>query len=261
MNDIDFLPAEYRQKHARRRSGNRGVLVILAIVVALATSGAWQLFRYHLASRQLAAVLPHYNQAIAQSGRLASRQAELKPEIAAAELVTYLRHPWPKSQILRALFSPLPEAMNLEKLTVARQADKAPVSRNRPAANPNNEASAPALPPAARDLEMLRARCDGSPVTVTLVGTTSDSAALHRYLGELKQDAIFKHVELRDMASIGSQRQPLFEFHATVEVRPGYGQPEGPPGPVVPGEGADAKLAGGTQPLARVEVAGGGARP
>lgn len=239
MHDIDFLPAEYRQRHARRRSGNQGLAVALAVVAAVACSGAWQTFRYHQASRQLAEISPHYNDALEQSGLLAAKQLELQPEAAAAELVVYLHHPWPKSQILLAVVASLPEEVVLERLTIGRQSGE---TGRRPLGAPSAsgaEGPAAATAPAASDLAMLRARCDASPTIVSLQGTTSDSVALNQYLAQLKQSPLFSQVELHSLESVGTERQPLFEFQATIDVRPGYGQPGGP----APTLAADAALA------------------
>jgi len=240
MQDIDFLPAEYRQKHASRQTKPWRVVVVIAVVGLLATATLGLRSRRQAAEDHLALVEPQYDLVVQQSNALAGLQTQLQTAAAKAELITYLRHPWPKSQILSALLTPLPEQITLRELQVFSESrPKSRTSQSRSAAEANAQAAADAnLGPAGLDLKDFREKFDDSQTVVLLEGVTTDSAALHKYLGKLDEVDLFSNVELRSVESIdggpsedGIAGGGTMQFQAAAIVRPGYGQPGGPEDP------------------------------
>ena len=200
--------------------------------------------RRHLESR-LQAILPVHQAALQQQSQLAGLQTGLQRIKAEAELVAYLRHPWPRTRVLEALLDPLPREITFEHLEIHSQAAncQTPGRPPQPPAPPQDKQSeakaAAALPPAQSDLKQLRDTCDGQRTTVAISGVTTDSDALHEYLGRLTHSRIVAKAEL-----VSIEREPdsgpppaagqampceMVRFHAIVTVKPGYGQAGGGP--------------------------------
>ena len=230
MQEIDFLPVQYRQKHVQQRFQPWRIVVVAAFAVLLSTAVFSQHARKTRAEKQLAALIPQYDLAVGQNRKLAELQAQLTPARNTAELFTYLRHPWPRTQLLDALLAPLPEGITIERLQIAGEAPQSPLSPAR-RASLRDEAEGgrvDKLPPAAGDLKRLRDEFDATTVVVSIAGVTRDSAALHRYLDELGHAKLFTKAELDDLE--GGKTDPAggAVFRARLTVRPGYGQPGGP---------------------------------
>ena len=233
MHDIDFLPAEYRQRSLRRQSKPWQLIVVGAFVALVAAAAATQQARRRHLESQLDALEPSYQRALEQQKHLGQLQARLKTAQSAAELFTYLSHPWPRTQILAALVEPLPADVCFEKVRIFTQP-----SGNQPAAagatraeRRSAEEATADLPSAQRDLAALRRQCDDARTIVQLSGTASDGATLHRYLGQLGRNPLFKKAELETIEHRAGPGTSVLWFEATIVVRPGYGQPGGPGAP------------------------------
>ncbi len=231
MLDIDFLPAQYHRRQARKRSKPWQVVVVLAFTTIVAVAAVGQ-FRRHAALRaELDLLAPQYEQAVAANDRLAKLQTELKEARAEATLLTYLRHPWPRTQLLRALLEPLPDEILLSELEITTGAAAvARPSPRRPQPNEDEKALA-ALPAAERDLAELREQADTAPTIMRVRGATSDSAVLHRFLGALGHHSLVRKAELESIERVEREDGRNVRFRATIVVRPGYGQPGGPTRP------------------------------
>jgi Tfp pilus assembly protein PilN len=232
MLDIDFLPAQYHQRQARKRSKPWQAIVLLSFVVLVGVAAVGQ-YRQHRGLRaELELMAPQYEQAVAAIARLDSLQKELKTARAEAALLIYLRHPWPRTQLLRALLESLPDQIlltELEILTESRSLETRPGHRTPP--DDDAEKATAAMAPAERDMAALRQQVDGMQTVIHLAGTTDDSAALHRYLGALAHSSLFRKAQLESIESIEGAGSHAARFRATIVVRPGYGQPEGPAEP------------------------------
>ncbi len=232
MLDIDFLPAQYRRRRASQQATPWRAIVILAFF-GLVGVAAFGQFRQHAALRaELEMIEPQYDQAARTSAQLGSLQDELKHARAAAELLTYLRHPWPRTQLLDALLRPLPDQIVLLELEMGTEvpALRRPRDRGRPPGGGDDSQADAALTPAERDLANLREQYDDLRTVIRFTGATDDSAALHRYLGALARAKLFRSAELESIESIDGAGGAV-RFSAVVSVRPGYGLPGGPAGP------------------------------
>jgi Tfp pilus assembly protein PilN len=224
MHEIDFLPSEYRESHARRKGATRRVLLLVVLGAALAAAALFQ----HREQRRLRAELARLEPAKAQGAAIQMEidrmQADLRAAQAEAELLTYLRHPWPRTQILAALLAPLPDEITFEELQIVRETASrravAPPAESREGAAPSG------LPVATLDLNRLRDEVDGRETLVSISGTASDSQSLHRYLAELDKVDLFARTELVAIETSEIDPQRL-RFSVTVTMRPGYGQSGG----------------------------------
>jgi hypothetical protein len=236
MNEINFLPIEYRQKYAQRQSQPWQVVASVVIIALVAVAALTQNYRRRALQNELAILAPAYDAAVNQQNRLAEIQSRLKVAQAGAELCTYLHHPWPRSQLLTALVTPLPPEITLQQVQIVRQVSTAPAPApadvQPPVDKKTEEETRKALPPAQRDLMRLRAQLDPMQTVVILTGTTTESALLHRYIGELDATDIFDKAELDCFNSVESGKgNATLQFRAVLLVQPGYGQPGGPGDP------------------------------
>lgn len=235
MNDIDFLPLEYHQKSAERRQRPWRTVVVLGFAALVGAATMLDLQRRQRLRNDLEAIQPLHEKAIAQMARLADLQVQVRSARAESDLYTYLRHPWPRTQILSALLAPLPDEIVIEELTIhqeraANRETTSPTSKPEPRRpDPKaEEAELARLPAAARDLKRLHAEYDARQSVAILTGQAAESAALHRYLGELGKNDLFRKVQLRSFETTQGERGPTLRFVAVITVRPGYGQPGGP---------------------------------
>jgi len=229
MHEVDFLPAQYRQQHLRRRSQPWQAVVAMAFFALLVGAGFAQHRQRQRIESDLEAIEPQYQTALEQKQRLAELEGRLAEVRAEAELLAYLRHPWPRTQLLAAIVAPLPDEITLQQIQIRRAAPQQPSGERRTRAGAQNEEKKVAgLAPAARDLAELRQRLDGARTVVTLSGTTRQSAPLHRYLGELAEHPLIAKTELESIENVEGAAEPTLRFETTLLVRPGYGQPGGP---------------------------------
>jgi hypothetical protein len=183
---------------------------------------------------QLAALQPAYETAVGLQNRLAEIQKRMGSVRASAELCTYLRHPWPRTQLLSALLRPLPEEIAFLQVQIFRQpaTGRPPTEFQPPADKKAEEEKLKSLPAAGRDLAALRARLDPLQTVVVLGGTATESALLHGYLGALDATDVFDKAELDCFNRVdNSKGGAALQFRAVLAVEPGYGQPGGPAGP------------------------------
>ena len=231
MHDIDFLPSEYREQQRSRNWYDRRILVVTGVIALIAAS-AWSQGRR---ARRLEADVAMRRPACAATAQtrqtLDQLQSQLQLARTRADLVTYLRHPWPRTRILAALLGPLPDNVSFEELTMEVQAPSGARhgSSRSPAAQEEQRSESAALAPAARDLQRLREEVDSQQTIVTITGVTSDSAALHEYLGALGRERLFSTAQLQS-SGIDRSDPTSIRFSVTLIVRPGYGQPGGPSG-------------------------------
>ena len=149
-----------------------------------------------------------YDAAVSQQNRLADLQKREQAAKAGADLYTYLRHPWPRTQLLTALMAPLPDAITLQQIHILRETPTAgpPVAAGPPVDKKTEEEQLKSLTPAQRDLLKLTDRVDRLQTVVILTGTATEVAALHRYIGDLDATDIFDKAELDCFNSIDNNK-------------------------------------------------------
>lgn len=229
MIDIDFLPAHYHERNAYRQAKPWQIVVVVSLLGLIALLTISQGIRRRLVAKELDALAPAYELASSQKEQLAEVQSQLKQSECRAELITYLHHPWPKSQLLSALLAKLPEEITLQQLQITRELETAGTALDHasPAAAAGMDQQK-SLSPFERDLQTLQGQADGRQTVVVLIGTTTNSSALHHFLDEMQSNALFSKAELGSATSAGEPSSAEIEFHARLIVRPGYGQPGSP---------------------------------
>ena len=228
--DVDFLPVAYREQIARRQGFSQGLIVTILFVAMLPAAHVAQMVVRRGVQRDLSALTLPHEATLAANKQLDDLQTRLDGATATAELYTYLQHPWPRTQILAAIFNPLPDAVTLREVRVVRDEVKSggPAEHLSPAEKQAEEQRQARLSPAARDLKWLRDAADKAPTVVHVTGVTAQSKDLHRYLSELGKNTLFSTVSLLSIDDATADHSGHLRFNVSVIVRPGYGLPGGP---------------------------------
>ena len=231
QKNIDFLPSEYRQQHLRRQSRPWEVICVAIFVGLVGVASVAQRQHRHELEGILAAILPQYESYMSRDQQLSDVRTKTKAADGAARLITYLRHPWPRTQLLAAVLTPLPDQIVLAQLQIASETPAPQVTADTPpAAAPKPDAKQAAqLPPAEQDLKRFQDLCEKQLVLVRLSGVAHEGEALHEYLTKLGKNDLFAKVDLNSLESVPGEERGV-KFGATVTVRPGYGLPGGPVG-------------------------------
>jgi hypothetical protein len=232
MADIDFLPLEYHQQHARRQVKPWRVVVVVSAMLLLGVAIVTQYCQRRQAERDLAATTAAHDVATEQNAAWAKFQTQLQSVRTEAELFTYLRHPWPRSQLLAAAVTPMPREITIHQIQIAGETlAGSRVVDARPRAEIKAEEERLLKATAAqRDAKRLREEFDKQRPFVRIAGITTDVAALYRYLDSVASGSYFAKAELRSIESVDTPQGPVMHFQVFLQVRPGYGQPGGPKG-------------------------------
>ena len=223
---IDFLPQHYREDDERRRTQAWRILIICIFAFVLPTASLYQYRLRLLIDRQLAQLDETHQDAQRDAQRLSSLSNQLTEKATVAQLATFLRHPWPPTQIVAAIVERLPESIAIEEMIIRRISP--------PVQQTTNEGDAdrakPTPMPAVEDLKTLEQQAKGE-IVVELTGQTVDNRQLHHYLSELARNPLFVRADLGSMESVPARqgRNSAARFEAQLSVRPGYSLPGGPP--------------------------------
>jgi len=230
VKEIDFLPQRYRDQSIQRASRvwRICVMAIVGGVVLSATVFERQLRR--MAAKDLAAIEQQFAGVVAQKARIANLQQQLRSARSTANLFAYARHPWPRTQVLASVTTGMPDSLMLATLKMTRETVAAQPTAVEPRRKEKDKADeASKLQPSERDLVRLRESTDASQLVVMITGTTRDTAALHRYLEQRGRLQLFSKAELTSLERQPDAAAGVSNFSARLVVRPGYGQPGGPP--------------------------------
>ena len=225
-NEIDFLPPRYREQHAQRKNFLWRVVVLGAYLGLLAMGSVAQRARLGKLQAELTQSQQQLADAQQLAVQLASTEQQLSRERAAAQLVTYLHHPWPRTQVLAAILPRVPESIYLTELRLyplAQQASATPFWQRQAAEKKDKDKPPP--PPATADLERLREERAATVTVVQLNGVAHDQAVLHAFLQRLAEDELFAAVELLSIESLRNDNNKHgCAFEVCLKLRPGHGE-------------------------------------
>lgn len=233
MKDINFLPDHYRQRNELRRARWWwGICAgIFGGVVAITMCTQWTLRRG--VYQQLALVEPLYQAARNHDQQFVSLQKDVTQQGETAALYIYLQHPWRRSQILAAVVQHLPTEVTLAaidlKLENRPQTTVEATSSTRKRGTQETATQDKGKTPEQRDLAKLRSEYDVQNTVVELRGTTVDDAQLHAYVAKLTEHPLLSSVRLQSLEALaGDTKQTKSRFVVRMQLKPGYGQPNGP---------------------------------
>jgi len=213
-DDIDFLPEGYQRQHGGQGSFTGSVVVTVLCISLLLIATVLQLgIRWKLAS-QLEEVTRQHKAAIEQTKTLARLREEKRNLDLQAELLTYLRKPWPRSVVLVQIAEAVPESTVLTSLEFRRVTTAAHRTTSRQASADASTDPQETTNGFAADLATLRAYLDGGPTVVTVEGLTQDVEKLHaQFLRRLNEARAFERAELHSVDRQPQSDPPVSRFN------------------------------------------------
>jgi hypothetical protein len=217
MKNIDFLPPRYLERYRQKQALAWVAAVAASFGLLIAGLAAWQGSQRWRANRELASLGAEYQAALAAKAEHEQLQTRLADASQAAELYLYLSHPWPRTQMLRAIETCLPEDTSLTSLSVAYEAQAAPAL---------DEAELQKLTPAQRDLARLRREADHRVAVISISGITSDAPNVYDFASQLGRSPPLTRVTVETAENQSKTKQTTFRLRGYLQ--PGYCQPGGP---------------------------------
>jgi hypothetical protein len=231
MKNIDFLPASYRERLRLKQARVWWGIVAATFGTAIAASACaqWSLARslqYQLTTAGTAATA-----ASEQDKRYAKLLAEVNQGSDLAALCVYLKHPWPRTQVLAALVTPLPETVRLMDVRIRQEAPSGSALVQQAPRKPADGKPDAMKPGPAADLSRLREENDQLVTIVEITGETSDADALHRYVAALGKSELLHGARLKSFEAVEARDLATIRFELRAQVSPAYGVAGGPDGP------------------------------
>src|SRR5947209_5658066 len=121
MKTIEFLPEVYRQREALRRARIWWVIVVMIFGGVLGSSAVAQVCLRRSLVQQLDALAAEYAASQSQVQELSALQAQIVCAGQEASLYTFLKNPWPRTQLLAEVVQPLPEGIRLTKVSIIEE--------------------------------------------------------------------------------------------------------------------------------------------
>lgn len=223
MKDIDFLPARYRERRAQRRARIYRLAMVGCVVAFVTAIAVAQQAVRHAVEQQLHSVDQHHPLALQMAARTSLLKKELAEAEAHAALYTYLRHPWPVTQLIAGVARAVPDSVTIAELrleTIALPAKETATGPATPVA-----AAATGEEKARRDLERLQANSQRTALGLRVTGASSDGPELHAFVQQLAPSPLFEKAKLESLETVATPQNTEARFELQLRVRTSYGQP------------------------------------
>ncbi|MEW4451309.1 hypothetical protein AB1L30_01360 [Bremerella sp. JC817] len=219
LHEIEFLPKKYREKRTRS-SSNISRLVLAAVVVGvMVTVVIFQLAKLHTLNVQVASLDKQHERISQLMQEVDRKRAEVTALRHHANLLAFMDHPYPKSQVIASITNPLPADIVLTRIQLTTQQTGPPVVRGAK----EKGSVEPKGDPLKGDLEKLITELRNERCSIELEGTTRDSSLLYQFLADLHQSEV---VESAKIESIDPQQNPdgseSSTFTAHVRIKRGH---------------------------------------
>lgn len=198
--EIDFLPQFYREQSKRRQTkASRYVVIgLFASLLLTATFWQWQLKRNY--QRQLETVRPMAASTTQQQALLATDNARLAALESRARLYSLLAHRWPTTQLLAAILQDVPRDVQFTELTLRHGQTGPPRGFNTNTTGGEAEpAEQPQLAPPVEDFQQVVALAEAQRVIIQMEGRTSNTAQLHRFVGQVASSPLIDKAVLESL--------------------------------------------------------------
>src|SRR5437764_110225 len=224
MKTIDFLPDIYRQRDALRRARIWWAIVVMIFGGVLGSSTVAQVWLRHGLKQQLEALAAEYASSQTQVQELSTLQAQIMRAGQEASLYTFLRNPWPRTQLLAEVVRPLPDAIRLAKISILEEEQAKTAIQVGPRNIKAEEEAAAKAPPAEKDLVKLQDDVGRRQTTIEIDGYTSDVPRLHAYVADIHQSPLIAGATIKSLEAAATNQQARTRFTLRLMVRPGYCQ-------------------------------------
>ncbi len=230
MKELDFLPPEYREKNAIHNARLCQIAMAFGFGAIIILAAGFQFAIYRSAQQELTRISAQYDDAIAKTSQLVALRSKVDQNRQFANLYTYLKYPWPRTQMLAEIAKDLPPQVTLRELTIIEETSKLRARSGVVAVGVKSQ-PATGQTPAKADLDLLRSQQDRSRAEIQISGTTTDSGAVHLFVMALNGTPLFESAKLYSMEAVTGSKQAQSNFFIRLTARPGYGQPGGPQAP------------------------------
>jgi hypothetical protein len=224
MKSIDFLPDFYRQRESLRRARIWWAMVVVIFSSAIGASALAQAWLRHGLMQQFDSLAAEYASAQTQVQELSAIQTQVTRVGQEASLYTFLKNPWPRTQLLAEIVRPLPESIRLTKINILEEEQaKTAVQVGPRNMKAEEEAAAKAGGPE-KDLAKLQEEVGRRQTVIEIEGYTSDVPRLHAYVSDLSRSPLIAGASPKSLVSSGANQQARTGFTLRLMVRPGYCQ-------------------------------------
>jgi hypothetical protein len=221
MNNLDFLPIEYREEYERWRLQPWQIGAAAMIVSLVVGAAIFQHYRWRRAQDALAAVTPVYEKAVSLQSRLVDVQSQLRQVQASVDLHNHMRRSGQLADLLAALAT-APDDVALDEVRVLRESADTPAESGTSAtADKSEELKQKLISATDRDLTKLRLRVDALQTLVILGGTAGNVVSLRQYLSALEATQALENAELTRLDRVaGGDHGEAVRFRAVLTIPP-----------------------------------------
>lgn len=218
-DEIEFLPKKYREKRKGHSFQVSRLLLTVVVVAGMAGVLFYQLAKLHAVNLQVAAIDSEHEKIMQLMQEVERRRMDVADKRHHAKLLTFLDHPYPKSQIIAAIANPLPTEITITRLQIT--VEQLATTGAKPPSEKGKQA--PKGHPMQLDLKQLIDDAKSHRCTVEVEGTTDDTSCLYTFLASLHQAEIIESAKIESIdpqqKSDGSE---FSNFTAHVKVKRGY---------------------------------------
>lgn len=217
VQDVDFLPATYRQTRLKRRQSiwRRSSLVVFLGLIAAGGLGQIEIRRQLVKNRDaLRADADRIRSQLESPEELKTRIHRLQVE---ADLLTYLRIRVPPTRLLTSVARALPRYVTLSEFELRYEMPPL-VAPTGPPTDPNAQKASKL--PREKDLEELKKLNAGTKLCVNVSGTAPDDNAIAQFLKSLEKTGVFSEVTLLFTDLLVVDESNLRRFGVRLLVKP-----------------------------------------
>lgn len=220
MNEIEFLPKRFREKRRRSSIKVPRLLVFSLLIGLLAVVSLFQLAKLYNVHSQLAELKVQHERIAQLLQEVDRTHAEVIQKRHHARLLTFLEHPYPKSQILAQITNPLPGEITLKRIELTHH--QVAVNNARQKSEKSSD-QPPSGTPMEIDLKQLIAENKTRQCTVELEGTTGDTSQLYTFLAALHESGLVESAKIESIdPQMDADGHEFSNFTAHVHIRRGH---------------------------------------
>ncbi|PHS16987.1 MAG: hypothetical protein COA78_03335 [Blastopirellula sp.] len=183
MQSIDFLPEKYKQRRIRKRVGFLRIGIFSIIVLCVCGTALFQLVRLGSLKLEIASLEAEYSKVTEIQKNILELESKNQTQINQAQLLTFLRHPWPSSQIMSLVAETKTESLYFNEMRVFRQSE----TKKKALFPEDKDTNKDKLPAAVQDLLELQKDLRGKEIVINISGICNDTTQLYDYLSKLNQ--------------------------------------------------------------------------
>ncbi|MHC2066832.1 hypothetical protein ACYFX5_05135 [Bremerella sp. T1] len=218
-HEIEFLPKKYREKRKRDTSHISRLLLLVVVAAGMSVMLLYQLASLHSVNHQLAEVEEHHERVSKLMQEVELKRIEVAQKRHHANLLTFLDHPFPKSQVIATIANPLPVEITITRIQLATPISQ--VKNSRPATEKGK--AAPQGHPMELDLKQLLGETSQRRCVIELEGTTDDTSCLYTFLAELHQADIVESAKIESIdPQVKADGREFSNFTAHIKIKRGH---------------------------------------